>query len=166
MRSGQFGGTPAVAIPEAMQISYVMRTFLLNAAQGVRRVDWYAYDMGNLSSAGPLGNTLLTDPTNRAAGILTPAGLAFTRIQSWMHGTLIGTTSARPCARDSRGTYTCVIKYASGMGRVYWNPFHTVRVRLVSSARKKVDEYGIISSVKGGSRLRVGYAPVLVKSRR
>ena len=30
--------------------------------------------------------------------------------------------SAQPCAKDRAGTYTCVIKYAEGVRRVYWNP--------------------------------------------
>jgi hypothetical protein len=169
MHTGSLGGTAAAPIADQLQVAYVMRTFLLNAAQGVKRVDWYAYDMGNLpptSGGAPLGNTLLTDPTNRAAGTLTPAGYAFSRVQSWMKGTLIGTTTKRPCAADRYGTYTCVIRYASGMGRVYWNPWRTRTVTLVSSAHHKVSESGTSSKVRGGSKLKVGYQPVLVRSAR
>ncbi len=154
-----------VPISEDRQVAYVMRTYLLNAAQGVQRVNWYAYDMGTLPGGGTLGNTLLTDPTQRSAGILTPAGVAFTRIQNWMNGTLIGTTSKRPCIADKNGTYTCLVKYATGYGRIYWNPMKSARVRLVNSATRKVDEYGVTTRVKGGTRLRVNYKPVLVKSK-
>ena len=47
LRDG-FGGTAARrgADLRGRQVAYVMRTYLLNAAQGVKRVDWYAYDMG------------------------------------------------------------------------------------------------------------------------
>ncbi len=168
MKSGGSGGTSAVPISNDLQVAYVMRTYLLNAAQGIRRVDWYAYDMGNLPAikgGGPLGNTLLTDPTDRTAGIVTPAGLAFQRVQGWMAGTLIGTTSKRPCIADRYGTYTCTIKYGSGVGRVYWNPYRTGRVTLAATARKKYSEYNAAASVKGGSRLKVGAMPVLVRSR-
>jgi hypothetical protein len=154
-----------VPISEDRQVAYVMRTYLLNAAQGVQRVNWYAYDMGTLPGGGTLGNTLLTDPTQRTAGILTPAGVAFTRIQTWMNGTLIGTTSKRPCIADKNGTYTCVVKYANGYGRIYWNPTRSAKVSLVRSATKKVDEYGVTTRAKGGSRLKVTYKPVLVKSK-
>ena len=167
LHTGATGGTSATKISNSLQVAYVMRTFLLNAARGVKRVDWYAYDMGNLSptfGGGPLGNTLLTDPANRVAGTLTPAGYAFTRVQSWMKGTLIGTTTKRPCTPNKAGTYTCVIKYASGMGRVYWNPWHTSTVTLVPSAHHKVSEAGTSAKVRGGSKLKIGFQPVLVRS--
>jgi hypothetical protein len=168
MRTGGTGA--ATPIPEALQVAYVMRTFLLNAARGVKRVNWYAYDMGNLPAdqgGAPLGNTLLTDPNNRSAGTLTPAGLAFTRVQHWMAGTLVSTTSGYPCAHNRAGTYTCLIKYADGrVGRVYWNPFTSAHVTLVPSAQKRQDEYGTVRSVTGGQKLTVGYQPVLVRSAR
>jgi polysaccharide biosynthesis protein PslG len=166
LRFGANGGQPASPIPESRQVAYVIRTFLLNAAQGVKRVDWYAYDMDARGALGPLGNTLLTDPVDRAAGTLLAPGRAFTRVQGWMKGTLIGTASKRPCIRDKHGTYTCTVTYSSGMGRIYWNPYASAKVKLVASAKKKVDEYGVTSKAKGGTKLKVNYKPVLVKSTR
>jgi hypothetical protein len=168
MQTGAMGGHSAVPISSDMQVAYIMRTYLLNAAQGVQRVDWYAYDLGNLPPVVgglPLGNTLLTDPSNRAAGTLTPAGIAFYRVQQWMKGTLIGTSTQRPCASDSHGTYVCLVKYAKGVGRIYWNPFRIAKVRLATSATKRVNEYGGISSAKGGKSMKVNYQPVLVRSK-
>jgi hypothetical protein len=159
-------GTPSVPISDERQVANVMRTYLLNAAQGVKRVEWYAYDMGQLPGGGTLGNTLLTDPTNLAAGVMTPAGAALARVESWMHGTMVGTATQRPCATDAKGTYTCLVKYSTGVGRVYWNPFRTAGVTLVSSARKKVSELGVTTRVKGGQKLKVNYMPVLVKSKK
>ena len=114
LTSGPTPASPRRPISDDLQVAYVMRTYLLNAAQGVKRVDWYAYDMGKLPAAsggGPIANTLLTDPDDRTAGILTPAGLAFQRVQSWMAGTLVGTATKRPCITDRKGTYTCLIRY-------------------------------------------------------
>jgi hypothetical protein len=164
LRFGANGGQPAAPIPTSRQVAYVIRTYLLNAAQGIKRVDWYAYDMSDRGDLGPLGNTLLTDPVDRAAGTLLPPGLAFARVQSWMRGTMIGTTTKRPCIKDRHGTYTCLITYDKGVGRVYWNPYQSAKVTLVNSATKKVDQYGVPSSAKGGTKLRVNYKPVLVKS--
>jgi hypothetical protein len=167
LQHGANGGKGAVPISNRRQVAYVIRTFLLNAAQGVKRVDWYAYDMDGRGAVGPIGNTLLTDPTNRAAGVLLPAGRAFTRVQKWMHGTMIGTARKLPCTTDRHGTYTCLIKYAKGrVGRVYWNPYKSAKVKLVKSAQKKVNELGRTSKVKGGSKLKVTYQPVLVKSKK
>jgi hypothetical protein len=161
---GLGSGAPAVPISPARQVANVMRTYLLNAANGVRRVDWYAYDMGEMTGGGTLGNTLLTDPVHRTAGKLTAAGKAYSRIESWMKGTMVGTRTQRPCVADRHGTYTCELRYHHGVGRIYWNPFHTGRVHLVRSAKKKVDELGRSSHAKGGSTLKVDYKPVLVLS--
>ena len=164
-----FGGhTAAPRISNAKQVAYVMRTYLLSAAAGIKRVYWYSYDMGLLPTGGTLGDTRLTDPSDPAAGTLTPAGHAFTRIQSWMKGTLVGTTTKQPCIADRHHTYTCTVHYATGVGRIYWNPRATpkqpVKVQLVRSATRKVDELGRSSRVKGGSTIKVDYRPVLVKS--
>jgi hypothetical protein len=165
LRFGANGGQPAAPIPNSLQVAYVIRTYLLNAAQGVKRVDWYAYDMSQRGALGPLGNTLLTDPVDRAAGTLTPAGLAFTRVQAWMKGTMVGTTSKRPCIPDRNGTYTCLITYERGVGRVYWNPYRSAKVKLAKSASKKISQYGVTRRARGGTELKVGYQPVLVKSK-
>jgi hypothetical protein len=162
---GMGRGTATQPISTNAQVANVIRTYLLNAAQGVKRVEWYAFDMGTLSTGGTLGNTLLTNPLDGTSGTLTPAGRALTRVQSWMAGTLVGTATKRPCIRDANGTYTCLIKYATGVARVYWNPYGTAKVTLVSSARKKYNEYGASTAVDGGQRLKVNYMPVLVKSR-
>jgi hypothetical protein len=164
LQFGANGGKPAAPIPVSRQVAYVIRTYLLNAARGVKRVDWYSYDMSNRGGIGAIGNTMLTDPDDPASGSLLPAGRAFTRVQSWMKGTLVGTATKRPCIRDEHGTYTCTIRYAKGTGRVYWNPYHRAKVRLVKSATKKIDQYGDRSRAKGGSRIRVDYRPVLVRS--
>lgn len=170
MHTGTLGGQAAAPVSDDVQVAYVIRTYLLNAAAGLKRVDWYAYDMGNLSpemGGSPLGNTLLTDPDPavRSQGILTPAGRAFTRVQSWLrHGTLVGTSSKMPCIKDGSGTYTCTITYPTGAARVYWNPYRQGQVKVVSSAKTKVDEYGASSPVTGGSQLSVDYRPVLVRS--
>ena len=82
-----------------------------------------------------------------------------------MKGTLLGTPTQRPCAKDRHGTYTCVVRYAKGMGRVYWNPQHTVTVKTVRTAKSVETELGVVHAVRGGKKLRVGYQPVLVRSR-
>jgi hypothetical protein len=160
------GGKAATRISNAKQVAYVMRTYLLSAAAGIKRVYWYSYDMSLLPGGGTLGNTRLTDPSDPAAGTLTAAGRAFTRIQAWMKGTLVGTTTKKPCIADRHGTYTCTVHYATGVGRIYWNPKTTATVHVVSSATRKVNELGTASRISGGSTLKVNYKPVLVKSKR
>jgi hypothetical protein len=165
MRTGAFGGTAAVPISAQRQAAYVLRTYLLNAANGVKRVDWYSYDLGRLSSGGTLGNTLLSDPANRSTPTL--AGKAFVLAQNWLlKGTLVGPSkSALPCAKDRVGTYTCVIKYGGGYKRVYWNPTKKATVVAARGATFKVGVYGVRSKVKKGARVVIDYRPVMVRSR-
>ena len=155
------GSGTATKISDARQVANVMRTYLLNAANGVKRVFWYRYDWGYLSgTTGTLGNTLLTSPTN--SGSLRPAGKAYLRIQQWMHGTLLGTRTGPPCRADRHGTYTCVVKDSSGVRRIYWNPFHRATVKIASNAHHRTTEFGVRDRVRPGSKIAVTYKPVLV----
>ena len=164
MQTGSLGGTRAATISAERQAAYVIRTYLLNAARGVKRVHWYSYNMGYLASGGTLGNTLLTKPSDGTT--LTLAGKAFGLVQQWMKGTLVGpSTSTQPCTVDSRGTYTCVVKYGQGVRRVYWNPTKRVKVKVAKSATFLQGVYGVKKSVKGGSTIGVDYRPVMVRSK-
>ena len=153
------GGTGASSgISDQLQASYVLRTFLLNAANGIQRVHWYAWDRPTL------GNTRLTYASTGGA---TLAGKAFALAQSWMvGGTLVGATSgAKPCAKDRAGTYTCVIKYAGGVRRVYWNPTKRVTVTTAKTATYKIGVTGTKVAIKKGSRQAVDYRPLMVRSK-
>jgi hypothetical protein len=160
LQTGSRGGTRAAPISNAKQASFVARTYLLNAAAGVRRVFWYRYDMGILGSGGTIANTLLSQPDNPA--VVTPAGQAFVLVQKWMHGTLEGSGSAAPCAHDKQGTYTCVVKDSKGTRRIYWNPHRKATVRLAANAHHAQGILGAVTKVKGGSKLTVDYRPVMV----
>lgn len=153
------GSGASAAISGQRQAAYVLRTYLLNAANGVRRVHWYAWDRPQI------GNTKLTAADS---GTPTLAGRAFALARSWMlGGRLVGPSrKARPCARDRAGTYTCVISYPNGVKRVYWNPTKRVRVRVAQTATFKVSTSGIRSGVRGGSKVAVDYRPVMVRSKR
>ncbi len=165
MRTGAYGGTRASSISAERQAAYVIRTYLLNASRGVKRVFWYSYDMGTLPSGGTLGNTLLTSPADRATPTL--AGKSVGLVQGWLlGGKLIGASkSALPCAKDSKGTYTCVIKYSGGVKRVYWNPTKKATVIAAKGASYKVGVSGVRARVKSRAKVVVDYRPVMVRSR-
>ena len=153
------GGTGASnAISYELQAAYVLRTYLLNAAAGIKRVHWYAWDKPSL------GNTKMSFAST---GGPTLAGKAFGLAQSWLSGAkLVGSSaSARPCAKDSAGTYTCVIKYAKGVRRVYWNPNKKVKVTTAKSATYKMGVYAKKTTIKGGSRQTVDHRPLMVRSK-
>ncbi len=76
------GGTGASnAISYELQASYVLRTYLLNAANGIKRVHWYAWDKPSL------GNTKMSFAST---GGPTLAGKAFGLAQSWLSGAQAG----------------------------------------------------------------------------
>jgi len=161
LQSAARAGQAATPISQARQASYVMRTYLLDAAAGIKRVYWYRYELAPLPTGGTLANTLLSVPGDPST--ITKAGHAYVRAQRWMRGTLIGTKGHRPCARDSHGTYRCVVKDGSVTRWIYWNPDHRAEVRLAPRARRATDVLGRVRTVKGGSRLTVNYRPVLVR---
>ena len=115
LQSGSKGGTAAAPVSDSRQAANVIRTFVLQAANNVRRIAWYRYDWGRISGGGTLGNTLLTNPDDVTR--VTAAGRAYAMVQKWMHGTLQGRPGRRPCAKDARGTYTCVVTDSSGTRR-------------------------------------------------
>jgi len=153
------GGTGAsTTLSSERQAAYVLRTYLLNAARGVRRVHWYVWDRPAIGNTKMLGADAATP---------TLAGKAFGLAQSWMlNGTLVGASkTAQPCAKDRAGTYTCVIAYAGGVKRVYWNPSRSVKLKAARDATFKVGVYGMRTAVKSGATLRVDYRPLMVRSK-
>ena len=160
--------TAATPISERRQVANVIRTYVLGAARGLARMFWYRYDWGPLSPAkggGTLGNTLLSVPDCPA--VITPAGAALATAERWLRGRLVGRHGRQPCARDRRGTYTCVVRYAGGVRRILWNPDRSVRVPFPRGA---VDLQRAGEPVSTASRresmLRVSFLPVMVDSRR
>ena len=164
LKSGSHAGQPATPISQVRQASNVVRTYLLNAANGVKRVFWYRYDThASLPTpgGGAIGNTLLSVPSSPTE--LTAGGSAFLLAQTWMHGRLVGARKAAPCPKDTHGTYTCTVTDSSGTRRIYWNPFHRATVRLAPGVRKAQDVLGFTWKVKGGSKLSVTFKPVMVR---
>jgi polysaccharide biosynthesis protein PslG len=161
------GGAPgqqvATPISDRRQVANVLRTYLLGAARGLSRMFWYRYDWGSLPGGGTLGNTLLAIPG--AYDQITPAGQAIGTARAWLQGRLVGTDGRQPCPRDSEGTYSCVVRYATGVRRIYWNPTQTVRVPLRADAAYRQTGLGNRTRVgRADTTVQVGFQPVMVDS--
>jgi hypothetical protein len=157
--------TAATPISERQQVANVMRTYLLSAARGLARVFWYRYDWNTISGGGTLGNTLLSVPGS--PGDTTAAGLALDTTEHWLHGALVGTDGHRPCHRDRRATYRCVVRHRDGVRTIIWNPRRTVTVPMPNGARYRQRGDGARVTLSPSVRtLRVSYLPVMVESRR
>ena len=145
------GGGTAKDITRRKEAAFVARTYVLNASNNVKRVYWYSWDLQKLA------NTQLT----YATGSLTPAGRTYGVVKEWLQG-----TRAIGCSRNGSGTYTCTFRYADGVKRVYWNPSRRAAVRTVSSATRLTYQSGGSERIGGGKVIGVGFAPVMVRSRR
>jgi hypothetical protein len=149
---GLLGGGTAKNISRRKEAAYVARTYLLNGAHDVKRVHWYAWDLGRLA------NTQMTYANGTS---LTPAGQAYRVVREWMLKTRM-----RGCDQDRRGTFTCEMAYSGGVKRVYWNPSRKVTVRAVKSATRVENLKGGGHRITGGEALGVGLSPIMVRSRR
>ena len=145
------GGGVARNITRRKEAAFVARTYALNAANNVKRVYWYSWDLQDLA------NTQLTYRN----GSLTPAGKTYGVVKGWLQG-----TRALGCSRNGSGTYTCTFRYADGVKRVYWNPSRKASIQTVSSATRLYYQSGGDERVRGGKTVGVSFAPVMVRSRR
>jgi hypothetical protein len=145
-------GTGAKNISRRREAAYVARTYVLNAANNVKRVYWYAWDLQRL------GNT---EMTYRNGATLAPGGRAFGVVSSWLVGGRM-----RGCTVSSAGTYTCTVTYPGGVKRIYWNPSRASTISTVGSATYYQGALGAQTQLRGKKALRVSYSPVMVRSRR
>ena len=145
------GGGTAKDISAKKEAAFVARTYALNAANNVKRVYWYSWDLQKLA------NTRLTF----ANGSVTPAGKTYSVVKSWLQG-----TRALGCSRSGNGTYTCTFRYSDGVKRVYWNPSRKATVRTASSATRLYFQSGGDERVGGNKTIGVKFTPVMVRSRR
>jgi polysaccharide biosynthesis protein PslG len=143
-------GKNAAKISVRRQAANVTRTFVLNAANRIQRVYWYAWDLHGI------GNTDLTARNNAT---LTRAGVAYRVVSSWLKG---GRVSA--CSVGSSGAYTCTVRYSGGVKRIYWDPSGRTTIRAMGSATYTEGMLGMRRTLHGGEHLSVGYAPILVRS--
>lgn len=149
---GLLGGGSANNISRRKEAAFVARTYVLNAANGVKRVFWYAWDLQHLA------NTELTYSNDTS---LTGAGVAYDVVQEWLKGTRV-----QDCSSDRRGTWTCKTTYGDGVKRIYWNPSRSVTVRAVGSATRWENLKGVEHRITGGEALGVGTRPIMVRSSR
>ena len=147
---GPGSAPPPAPLPEQLQAAYVLRTYLLQASAGVRRVYWYAWDRIDLMNTRMVEDDYITP---------TAAGRAFALVRSWIGGT-------RPlgCARSADGTRSCRFVAADGVRTAVWNPTRTVSVVAGAGTTAYTTSEAVMSSASEGDVLTVGATPVLLLS--
>lgn len=96
-------------LPDEVAVGYVGQRMMLEWAQGVDRMLFYAWDNHGFMSIEP---TLADNVT------LTPAGVAYGEMAGWLTGAVM-----TDLAVDDAGTWVVTLAYADGTkGYVVWNP--------------------------------------------
>jgi polysaccharide biosynthesis protein PslG len=131
------------------QSAFVARTYLLNAAAGVRRVYWLLWGRFPTVSI----QMAKTDGTGRTA-----AGRAFSVVRGWMLGQHV-----RSCARDRKTqVWTCTLVKAHRVSHVYWVRSGTAHVRAPHGSRHLAEVSGSVRPTHAGTRLLVTTSPIRI----
>ena len=131
------------------QASYVVRTYVLNAAARVKRVYWLGWARYPTMDVQMVGSDGVTT---------TPAGKAYSRVETWLIGQKVVS-----CVRDRRShVYTCTLSRAGHRGWILWVPSGTKSVPAPASARRVQSMTGSVRATHHGKRIKVTSAPVWV----
>ena len=144
-------GQPVPPAPVGEQQAQVVRTFLLNAANGVDRVYWYGWDQQSIV------NTVLTEPDGES---VTQAGRVLRTVREWLLESAV-----ESCARDHVGTWTCLLRRNDGVRRVYWNTSSFATLPLPDDALWFQWADGPRRVATTPSLMPLGPLPLLVESR-
>ena len=144
------GYAPPEPLPDRRQAAFVLRTYLLNAGFGVRRVYWYAWDRIDLMNTWMVQGDYVTP---------TVAGQAFGLVRSW-----IGGTRALGCERADDATRTCQFVAGGEVRTAVWNPWRTVTVVAGPGSTSYDTGDGVSHRFSEGEDITVGELPVLLRS--
>ena len=149
---GLQGGDAVNPLAPEAQMTNVAMSYLLDAADGVERVYWYAWDLHSIA------NTELVRADNATP---TDAGGAFDTVHRWLLGSTVD--SCGPV--DGADVWVCALTTPRGPAQAYWSPGGSAEVRTAFDATS-AETLGETANALplGGSTLHVGDLPVLVLS--
>lgn len=108
------GGTNNSGMTDDQKVAYIARDYLLLRIGGVARFYWYAYSNSTFG-------------TLFSGGVLRPAGVAYSILESWLVGS---TDLPANCSQDGASTWKCSITYHGNPAIIIWNPSNTPTVSL------------------------------------
>jgi polysaccharide biosynthesis protein PslG len=142
------GQTTARPMPASQQASYVVRTYVLNAAAGVRRVYWLGW--------GHWFNVSITMAASD--GSPTRAGVAFHSAVTWLNGQKV-----HPCVHNTkRRLYSCQLVKHGSASWVYWTTKGKTVVRAPKGSRFLQTVSGARKRTHTGKRLTATTSPIWV----
>lgn len=105
---------------EEPEASWLMRSYVVQAASGVARFYWYAY--GSCLWGSLFGPSCGSFPDNHQG--MREAGIAYGTVSKWLRGATI-----ESCASDAQQTWSCTLTRPTGYsGVIMWNPNSSIQV--------------------------------------
>jgi hypothetical protein len=130
------------------QASYVVRTYVLNAAARVKRVYWLGW------GSYPTMDVGLAD----SAGTPTKAGRVYPVVATWLAG-----QKSRTCETNKKKhLYSCKLVRNGRASWVYWTTKGRTVIRAPKGVRHKQTMTGEVSGTHAGKKLRVTHSPLFV----
>jgi polysaccharide biosynthesis protein PslG len=148
---GLQGGEVATPASTEQQQANVALTYLINAAGGIGRVYWYAWDLHAIADTDLVGADNATP---------SAAGSAFATVRRWLLGSKV-----ESCQRTG-GFWQCALQTPTGTARVYWVPGGgqaSVTTAFDATSAETLGQPAAAIPL-GGTTLEVGALPVLVSS--
>jgi polysaccharide biosynthesis protein PslG len=149
---GLQGGEVATPASTEQQQANVALTYLINAAGGIGRVYWYAWDLHAIADTDLVGADNLTP---------TSAGSAFASVRRWLLGSKV-----ESCQRTG-AFWQCALQTPTGTARVYWVPGGgqaSVTTAFDATSAETLGQPAAAIPL-GGTTLQVGALPVLVSTK-
>lgn len=130
-----------------LQAAYLAKGIVLQAASGVARATWFAWD------------TVMWGDLWSSTGGITIPGTAYTQVYDW----LVGATLTGPCTEDASATWHCGLTRPGGYeAEITWNSTQTVSY----SAPAQYTQYRDLAghNFPLPTPMQVGNSPVLLET--
>ena len=148
---GGFDSTP-YRLSKKLQAAYVTRTYVLAAAAGMKRVDWFGWFYFHEYAIHML---------DQQENVQRPAK-ALDVVYDW-----INKTNVKKCRKGRGALWTCRVEKGKQVRRVYWSETGQTRtIRTHRTTQSWQTMLGDRTKRQGSYRLRVDAAPIMVTSRR
>ena len=142
-----------VSYPVDVQQSYVIRTYVLSAAAKAERTYWLSW----YYATNTMGIKM-----SEADGTALPPATSYEIVRSWLNK-----TSFQGCKKSKSELYTCTTKKGrKEVRRVYWDPSGSTVIKTPRSTLRVEDQEGGVNGDHGSRKIKVGYRPIMVASRK
>jgi hypothetical protein len=137
------------------EASWLMRSYVMQAASGVSRFYWYAY--GSCSWGSLYGPSCGNSPDNQPG--MRAAGIAYSTVSQWLRGPTI-----ESCSSDSHQTWSCALTRPNGYeGVIMWNATSSMQVQTPTGNFAQYRNWQNISNPLG-TTVNVSLMPILLEN--